>query len=195
MQAAVEAAGFETLNLGYQSRKKPLERLITDIHAEIDGFARRIGGPIHFVTHSMGALLTRAYLARHPPARLGRVVMLGPPNGGSEIADLLKDFSLYRGYFGPAGQQLTTVRDAATRALLSSPRYAVGIVAGNRTIDPIAWHFLLPKPNDGRVSVHNTKLDGMADHIVIAASHAFLVRDALAIEQTLAFLRDGRFKT
>ena len=78
-------------------------------------------------------------------------------------------------------------------ALLASPDYPVGIIAGNRTIDPIASNFLLPKPNDGRVSVANTKLDGMVDHIVIGTSHTFLMRDALAIQQTLAFLCDGRF--
>ena len=68
-------------------------------------FAATTDGPIHFVGHSMGGLLTRVYLARYRPARLGRVVMLGTPNGGSELADLLKGLAIYRAFYGPAGLQ------------------------------------------------------------------------------------------
>jgi pimeloyl-ACP methyl ester carboxylesterase len=192
MQAAAEAAGYVTLNLGYPSLRKPLQALADDIHPAISGFAGGIEGPVHFVAHSMGGLLTRVYLARYRPARLGRVVMLGTPNGGSEIADRMKRFPPYRAFFGPAGQQLGTMRDAATSALLPPVDYPVGIIAGNRSVYPIAAA-MLPKPNDGRVAVENTKLDGMADHIVIGAAHPWLARNTLAIEQTMAFLRDGRF--
>jgi pimeloyl-ACP methyl ester carboxylesterase len=195
MQTAIEAAGFATLNLGYASRRKALEALADDIHPAIERFADGIEGSIHFVGHSMGGLLARAYLAKYRPKRLGRVVMLGTPNGGSEIADRLKNVRAYRAWFGPAGQQLVTKRDAALGAILPPVDYPVGIIAGNRSIYPISSTFLLPKPNDGRVSVENTGLDGMADHIVIGASHSWLVRKALAIEQTIVFLRDGRFMT
>jgi pimeloyl-ACP methyl ester carboxylesterase len=181
------------LNLGYASRHKSLEALAEDIHPAIGRFAEKTQNSIHFVGHSMGGLLIRVYLARHRPRRLGRVVMLGPPNGGSEITDRLKHLFLYRAYFGPAGQQLGTRRDATTRASLPSVDYPVGIVAGNRSIDPTASAFL-PKPHDGRVSVENTKLDAMTDHLVIGSSHPWLMRNALAIDQTIAFLRDGRFK-
>jgi pimeloyl-ACP methyl ester carboxylesterase len=193
MQRAVEAAGFATLNLDYDSRRKALAQLADEIHPAIAGFRDEVGEPIHFVAHSMGGLLTRVYLAKYPLASLGRVVMLGTPNGGSEIADHLKDNVLYRAYFGPAGQQLTTRRDAATAALLPPPHFSLGIIAGNRTVDPIASTFLLPWPNDGRVSVRNTRLEGMTDHLVVGASHPWLVRHPRVIDQTIAFLRDGRF--
>lgn len=194
MQSAVEAAGFATLNLGYPSRRKALEALADEIHPAIERFAAGIDGPIHFVCHSMGGLLVRAYVARYRPARLGRVVMLGTPNGGSEIADRLKNVIAYRAWFGPAGQQLITQRDPALDAILPAVDYPVGIIAGNRSIYPISSTFL-PKPHDGRVSVANTRLAGMADHLVVRASHPWLIRDALAIEQTITFLRDGRFKS
>jgi pimeloyl-ACP methyl ester carboxylesterase len=193
MQTAIEAAGFVTSNLGYASRRKSLEALAEDIHPAICRFAHGIEGSIHFVGHSMGGLLARAYIAKHRPERLGRVVMLGTPNGGSEIADRLKNFFAYRAYFGPAGQQLGTQRNPATQAILPRVDYPVGIIAGNRSVYPIASALPLPRPNDGRVSVKNTKLDGMTDHIVIGASHPWMVRDRFAIEQTIAFLRDGRF--
>jgi len=193
MQAALEAAGFATLNQDYASRRKALEALADDIHPAIAGFANGIDGSVHFVCHSMGGLLARVYLARYRPQRLGRVVMLGTPNGGSEIADRLKDFSAYRAFFGPAGQQLGTLRDAAIDAILPSVDYSVGIIAGNRSIYPIT-SFVLPKPHDGRVSVENTGIDGMADHIVVGTSHPWLVRNREAIAQTIAFLSDGRFR-
>ncbi len=192
LEQALQQAGFATLNLDYASRRKPLEALAADIHPPIADFAATRDGPIHFVAHSMGGLLVRVYLAQHRPARLGRVVMLGTPNGGSEVADLLKRFALYRAFYGPAGLQLATQQDAA---LISLPPvdYPVGIIAGIRTLDPIASTFILPRPNDGRVSVQSSKLERMADHTTVKASHTGLVRDAAAIAQTIAFLRTGRF--
>jgi hypothetical protein len=141
----------------------------------------------------MGGLLARVYIARHRPKHLGRVVMLGTPNSGSEIADRLKNIGVYRAFFGPAGQQLGTQRDAAIEALFPPVDYPVGIIAGNRSIYPIASRFL-PRPHDGRVSIANTKLDGMADHIVMETSHPWLARNGPAIEQTIVFLRDGEFR-
>ena len=192
MQTAIKAEGYATLNLGYASRRKALQALAEDIHPAIERFAERIEGSVHFVCHSMGGLLARVYLARHRPKHLGRVVMLGTPNGGSEIADRLKNLAAYRAFFGPAGQQLGTRRDAAIDELFPAVDYPVGIIAGNRSIYPIT-SVMLPKPHDGRVSVENTRLDGMADHIVIGASHPWLVRNGEAIEQTIAFLKNGRF--
>jgi pimeloyl-ACP methyl ester carboxylesterase len=192
MQAAVEAAGFVTLTPAYASRHKALEPLAEDIHPAIERFTRDIEGRVHFVGHSMGGLLARIYLANHRPERLGHVVMLGTPNGGSEMADRLKNFAPYRAFFGPAGQQLGTERDAATEAMLPPVDYPVGIIAGDRSIDPFASAFL-PKPHDGRVSVANTKLDGMTDYVVVHSAHPFLVRNADAITQTIAFLKNGTF--
>jgi pimeloyl-ACP methyl ester carboxylesterase len=192
METALVSAGFVALNLDYASRRKPLAALAEDIRPAIERFAEEIDGAIHFVGHSMGGLLVRVYLAKYRPQRLGRVVMLGTPNGGSEIADGLKNFLPFRAWFGPAGQQLGTERDAATHGLLPAIDYPVGIVAGNRSIDPLASVFL-PRPHDGRVSVANTKLDGMTDHVVVPTAHPFLPGNAIAIAQTMAFLRDGRF--
>ena len=192
MQLALERAGFATLNLDYESRRKALEGLAEDIDPAIQRFADRINGSVHFVCHSMGGLLARVYIARHRPKHLGRVVMLGTPNSGSEIAERLKNFGVYRAFFGPAGQQLGTRRDAAIDALFPPVDYPVGIIAGNRSIYPIASRFL-PRPHDGRVSIANTKLEGMADHVVVAASHPWLVRNSVAIAQTIAFLREGKF--
>jgi pimeloyl-ACP methyl ester carboxylesterase len=191
LEKALQASGFATLNLGYASRKKPLEALAADIHPAVTLFASHCGS-IHFVAHSMGGLLTRVYVATYRPAKLGRVVMLGTPNGGSEIADLLKDVAIYRAYYGPAGLQLLTEQDTVLTSL-PPPDYAVGIIAGIRSIDPIVSTFIVPRPNDGCVSVQSSKLANMADHTTVKASHPGLVRNRVAIDQTIAFLREGRF--
>jgi len=193
MQTALEAAGFATLNIDYPSRRHALEALAEHIHPAVTRLAAGIEGQLHFVSHSMGGLLARVYISKYRPACLGRVVMLGTPNGGSEIADRLKNVALYRAWFGPAGEQLVTRRDAATDALFPAADYPVGIIAGNRSIDPISSLFL-PKPHDGRVSVENTKLEGMADHIVIGTSHPWLPGNRMAIAQTVTFLKDGEFE-
>jgi pimeloyl-ACP methyl ester carboxylesterase len=192
LERSLQQAGLVTLSLTYASRKKRLEALADDIHPAVTQFAGSIDGPLHFVGHSMGGLLARVYVARYRPRQLGRVVMLGTPNAGSEVADLLQSSKLYRSFYGPAGLQLTTQPDD-TLTLLPPVDYAVGVVAGNRALDPIAWRFVLPRPNDGRVSVASSKLDGMADHITIKATHTGLPRHVDAIRQTIAFLAEGRF--
>jgi pimeloyl-ACP methyl ester carboxylesterase len=193
LETALQVSGFATLNLDYPSRKKPLEALAADIHPAISDFARTNGGPVHFVAHSMGGLLTRVYVATYRPMWLGRVVMLGTPNGGSEVADLLKRLAIYRAFYGPAGLQLSTEQDAVPRSL-PPPDYAVGIIAGIRSIFPISSIFILPRPNDGRVSLQSAGLADMADCTTVKASHTGLIRNRIAIDQTIAFLREGRFK-
>jgi pimeloyl-ACP methyl ester carboxylesterase len=190
LELALQTTGFTTLNIDYASRGKPIAALADDIHPAVTRFAQR-DAPLHFVAHSMGGLVARAYIAKYRPARLAGVVMLGTPNGGSEVADLLSGSRLYRAFYGPAGLELTT---APRPDVLPAPDYPVGVIAGNRFIDPVAGLFVLPKPNDGRVSVQSATLAGMADHVVVKASHTGLPRRAVAIAQTITFLREGRFR-
>jgi pimeloyl-ACP methyl ester carboxylesterase len=192
LERALRASGFATLNIDYASRRKPITAFADDIHPEVARFAER-DAPLHFVAHSMGGLVTRTYIAKYRPDRLAGVVMLGTPNGGSEVADLISRYRLYSAFYGPAGLELTTTSTPRPDAL-PPVDYPVGVIAGNRFIDPVAGLFVLPKPNDGRVSVQSTMVAGMADHIVVKASHTGLPRHAAAIEQTIAFLRDGRFR-
>jgi pimeloyl-ACP methyl ester carboxylesterase len=181
------AAGFGTSNIGYPSRKYPIEILAEIIHPQIAPLA---GEKLHFVCHSMGGLLARAYIGRYRPENLGRVVMLGTPNQGSELADFLGGNPIFKWAFGPAGQQLRTT--ARNEGLFGPVGYEMGIIAGTRALDPLGW-LLLPKPNDGRVTVARTKLPGMAAHIAIPANHETMMRHAQVQAQVIAFLRTGQF--
>ena len=167
LQRALEAEGHVVLNLDYPSRHLPLDALAEAAHAPIRRFSDAVPGPVHIVAHSMGGLLARAYLARQRPARLGRVVMLGTPNNGSEIADALRNWPLYRAVFGPAGQQLGTLQAAALAATLGTVDYPVGVIAGDRPLSPRLSSLALPGPNDGKVTVASTRVAGMADHTVV----------------------------
>lgn len=115
LQRALRASGFATRNIDYASRRKPITALADDIHPEVARFAER-DAPLHFVAHSMGGLVVRAYIAKYRPDRLAGVVMLGTPNGGSEVADLLSGYRLYSTFYGPAGLELTTTSTPRTDA-------------------------------------------------------------------------------
>ena len=181
--------GYATANLGYPSRRLGIVELADRLAPEVQALTERVDGRVHIVTHSMGGLIARVLLARHRPARMGRVVMLAPPNSGSELADRLGRLPPYRWWFGPAGAQLGTRQDAA---LLGPVDYELGVVAGSRSFYPLA-SALLPRPNDGRVSVAATRLEEMADHLVLPVTHPTIVWNRTVIAQVVAFLRHGRF--
>jgi pimeloyl-ACP methyl ester carboxylesterase len=146
---------------------------------------------IHFVTHSLGGILVRKYLIDHDIPRLGRVVMLGPPNQGSAAVDELEDLPGFDWINGPAGRQLGKGADSVPLQL-GPAEFELGIIAGNRSIDPIT-SAVLDDPDDGKVSVEDTKLEGMDDFIVVEHSHAFIMRLQNPIELTIRFLQTGSF--
>jgi triacylglycerol lipase len=123
--------------------------------------------------------------------RLGRVVMLGPPNQGGEVVDRLGEWALFGKINGPAGKQLGTGPGFVPNRL-GPVKFELGIIAGDRSINWIN-SMIIPGPDDGKVSVKRTKVAGMKEHIIIPASHPFLMRNAQAIGATLRFLRSGTF--
>ena len=193
MARRLEAAGFAVRNIGYPSRRKPLDDLADDIHCDVDSFSRACGGTVHFVTHSMGGLVARIYLSGHRPEHLGRVVMLGPPNHGSEVADLLRNLALYRSFYGPAGQQVTPGEATVLNRVLGAPDYLLGVIAGRRPLIPVWSASVLPGPNDGTVTVEATKVDGMGDHLIVDVSHSWLILSRICADATVAFLKTGSF--
>jgi pimeloyl-ACP methyl ester carboxylesterase len=192
LEGSLRAAGYQTLNIGYPSTKHRLETLAEIVIDMTRNAVVNSGGPVHFVGHSMGGLVTRAIIKRERPANLGRVVMLGTPNHGSEVADLLRNLAAFKRLYGPAGQQLLTTTLADLEAPADEINFELGIIAGTRTIDPFG-SYIIGKPSDGRVSVESTKLPGMSAHLILPVTHTFMPRNRHVIRQVRHFLETGRF--
>ena len=186
------AEGYATLAPSYGMRRTMAE-ILAFLGPRVDAFEKTLDGPMHIVTHSLGGLVARALIASHRPSRLGRVVMLAPPNNGSELADLLFDLKLSATVLGPVGGVLRTHRLRQDEALLGPVDYELGIVAGNVSLTPIPER-ILPRPHDGKVSVASTRLDGMADHIVVPVPHSLMMLHPASVGQAIGFLADGHFR-
>ena len=191
LEKYLKKGGYDTLNIGYKSTRFSLEEIVDLIHPKIKEFAEKHDGQLHFVGYSMGGLIVRAYIKKYRPKNLGRVVMLGTPNQGSEVADKVVDWAFYKWSYGPAGQQLVTDQSKFSH-LFGGVDYEAGILAGDCPIDPIS-SWVIGKPNDGKVSIDSTKLEGMKDHAVLKVSHTMFPHNKNAWKHTLKFLKEGKF--
>ena len=184
-------ADYATLAPSYPYRRS-LEEIVAWLAPRVATFEAEFAGPLHIVTHSLGGLVARALIAARRPQKLGRVVMLAPPNGGSELADLLIRLRLDRVALGGAGAHLRTERAEADEAALGVVDYPLGIIAGDRALLPLSLG-LLPRPHDGKVSIAATHVAGLADHVTLPVTHTLMVYDRRVIRAALGFLRDGAF--
>jgi triacylglycerol lipase len=194
MATRLEQEGFVVVNVDYPSRTAAIETLAS----EVIGTALRDPklaqtDKIHFVTHSMGGILVRQYLKHGTIDRLGRVVMLAPPNQGTELVDKLGDLVFFEMINGPAGNQLGTGTNSLPKQL-GPVDFELGVIAGDRSINWINSR-LIKGRDDGKVSVESTKVSGMRDHLVIHATHPFIMQNDAAIRATIQFLRQGHFSS
>ena len=192
MERALIEAGCKVRNVDYPSRTASIQKLADAAIGKAVSDCQQDGATkIDFVTHSLGGILVRSYLARHEIPELGRVVMLAPPNQGSEIVDKLGGWPVFKWINGIAGNELGTDKNS-TPNKLGPADFPVGIIAGDRSINWIN-SFLIPGSDDGKVSVERTKLAGMSGYIVVHATHPFIMKNHEAIRQTIQFLCAGNF--
>lgn len=191
----LKQAGFDTMNITYPSTKLSLDGIADWLHQKYltDDFWNSYS-KVHFVTHSMGGLVARRYLNKFRDVlnadKIGRVVMLGTPNQGSEIADVMRSFPPYKWLFGPAGQELTTTAQSTSKDISF---FDVGVIAGTAGwLYPISGLFFKGK-HDGRVAVERTKLPDMKDHIVIRSSHTLMIYRRKVHNEIVHFLKQGNF--
>lgn len=192
LQHALGRSGYRVFNRSYPSRRHSISELAARLHAVVAEAANDLppAGRIHFVTHSLGGILVRRYLEDHRLERLGHVVMLGPPNGGSEIVDHLGPRSLFQRIFGPAGTELGTGAHAVPPRLRPVD-FSLGIIAGARSSP---WHrAFFGGDNDGKVSVERARVEGMRDFLIVPRGHSFMMWSPRVIAQVQAFLARGAF--
>jgi pimeloyl-ACP methyl ester carboxylesterase len=193
MKRMLEQSGYQVANVDYPSRDHRIEVLAP--MAIEDGLAQCNGNPgnskVHFVTHSLGGILVRVYTEDHKIANLGRVVMLAPPNQGSHAVDELVNTPGFDWLNGPAGYQLGKGPESVP-IRLGAPDFDFAVIAGNRSIDPIT-SAVLPDPDDGRVSVADTRLQGMRDFVVVPVSHALIMQDRQVFRLVRNYLAHGSF--
>lgn len=195
IQHTLTQAGYTVWNVNYPSRTASIQKLADNaIGPAITNCLQCGATKIDFVTHSMGGILVRSYLARHGVPDLGRVVMLTPPNQGSEIVDKLGTWKLFKWINGPAGDELGTGTNS-TPNRLGPATFPVGIIACDRSINWINSLFFLPGRDDGKVTVPRARLDGMSDFRIIHATHSFVTYNHEAIRQTIQFLQIGKFSS
>lgn len=189
LSVRLEWAGYDVTTVSYESMSDPFSRQVDAIASAVQRCCPD-APKVHFVGHSLGGLVIRGYLAEDPPASLGRVVLLTPPNQGSIFVDWLSDMSLAEEVLGPVGSALGT-DSAGIPASLPPPDYEMGIIAGNRAVHPIG-HPAIPGPDDGIISVEQTRIGGVPV-MVLPRSHAFIANSRHAADAVIRFLRTGTF--
>jgi len=192
LEQALARQGYEVINLSYPSTRYPIEDLARAIGNAIERRCTKPHQSVHFVTHSLGGIILRAYLSEYPPISIGRIVMLSPPNHGSELADILRDNPMIAPLGVPAIGQLGTCRACKPNHL--GPVYGqVGVITGDRSFNPL-FSYLIPGADDGTVSVESARVEGMKAFLVVHHSHTFIMHSPEVISQVIYFLEQGTFK-
>ena len=190
MKARLKQSGYQVFGFDYPSTRvdipssaKYLRRCVESL----EGIEE-----INFVVHSMGGLVVRASLEEGHDPRMHRMVMLGVPNLGAHMANLMQKNFFYRTLYGPAGQQLVKDTEGLI-ARLPTPDFEFALISGARGT-PNGYNPLVPGDDDGTVALESTKLPGACDLLTVNSMHSFMMNDAQVIDCTERFLQTGALR-
>ncbi len=196
LRKGLEKAGFAPEYWPYPSRRRRLD-------AHIDSFRNWLLGknfehPVHFAGHSLGGLIIRGALSKEVPFQLGRIVLIATPNQGAGVVSRFEHSRLPHLIFGEPLQDLS--ESALQKKGLGIPETDIGVIAGLQRFHPLNpmsyvnnLHYR-GMEHDGTVALANTKLRGSTDNISINAHHTFISNHPMTIEQTIYFLKNGKFR-
>lgn len=189
MASAMREAGYNTVVCSYSS-DHPAHEIATNLFAAL-GPVIEAAPRVHFVTHSLGGILVRDAFRDCVPPNLGRVVMLGPPNGGSQHIDNFVHLPFFVTIWGAPSPELGTGTNALP-ARLPPINFPCRVIAGtNKGL--VGW--MLPGENDGRVTVASASAGNPSEVLLLPTGHAWMMRNPVVISNAITFLRDGTFKT
>ncbi len=176
----------------YESTNAATEDHVEWLDEILEGCCKNPNVKTHFVTHSLGGIVVRKYLNEKELPGLGRVVMLSPPNQGSELAEYMKEWRLFEWSTGPSGQELGTGGQSTPNSL-GPVDFELGVITGDASFNPVTSIFLIPGPDDGKVSVDRARVQGMKDFLVVSHTHTFIMNSDLVAREVVSFLKTGAF--
>ena len=191
LQKALVDSGYHVLNVDYPSSKYRIQILADTAIGGALKLCTSFCDTVHLIGHSMGNALIRYYLQKPHPCTVKRIVMVAPVNQGSELVNRLNWIPLFAKLNGPAGMQLGCGENRFLATLPPLPA-ETGIIAGSRTINPVA-SLIIPGKDDGRVSIENTKIKGMDDFIIVPGNHHVITQKDSTVRSALRFIRKGHF--
>jgi len=192
LEEHLNGTGYRTLNIGYPSTSEAVGSIAANHLTKMVKKCQEEGAEkIHMVTHSLGGIIVRQYLQNNHLPDGSRIVMLSPPNKGSELADTFHDLFIYEWINGPAGQELKTEASSLPNTL-KPVEAEIGVITGDSTLNPL-YSSLIPGLDDGKVSIESAKLAEMKDFLIVDSSHSFIMNHPEVLEQVVYFIKNGEF--
>ncbi|MCG8671408.1 MAG: hypothetical protein MI867_18535 [Pseudomonadales bacterium] len=189
LEHRLENAGYKVFSIDYDSIQQTPNQVLGSVFSDIEKCCKEAEATIHFVGHSLGGLIIRAYLGQHDVKNLGKVVLIGSPSNGTPVVDKYRD-SWWMQFAGEMTLALGTDDNGFAKSL-PKPDYSLGVIAG--TVERSSNDEIIPGADDGLVPVESTKIEGMSDFILLPISHSAMRYDADVAAQTITYLRNGSF--